>query len=74
MILSKYWSPSRSASGCLPLALMQVPIILVRTSQRRKRRLLQGLVQSSSRHRFLVLSHSVVPFPPKVEEIQWQGA
>ena len=74
MIPSKYWRHSRSASGRPPLTLMQVPITRVKTSQRRTRRRLQVLMQSSSRHRVLVLSHPVVPLPPQVEEVQWQGA
>ena len=47
-ILSKYWRPSRSASGHPPLTLMQAPK-LVRNSRRRKRRLLPvlGRVQAA---------------------------
>ena len=45
MIPSKYWSRSRSGSGHPRLTLMQVPMIRVRTSQRRKRTLLQVLVR-----------------------------
>ena len=74
MIPSKYWRHSRSGSGRPPLTLMQVPMIRVRTSQRRKRRLLQVLVQSSSRHRVLVLSHPLVPLPRQLENVQWQEA
>ena len=74
MIPSKYWRHSRSASGRPPLTLMQVPMIRVRTSQRRKQKIVQVLVQSSSCHRFWLLSHPVLSLPPLVEEVQWQGA
>ena len=50
---------------------MQVPMMRLRTSRRRKRRL---QVQSSSHHRVLVLSHPVVPLPLRVGEVQWQEA
>ena len=58
----KYWGRSRSGCGHPPLTLMQVLMMRLKTSRRRKRRLLQ--VQSSSRHRFLVLGHPVAPLPP----------
>ena len=48
-IRRKCWRPSRSASGHLPLTAMRVPMIQVRTRQRRKQILLRLLVQSSSR-------------------------
>ena len=51
---------------------MQVRMMRVRTSQRRKRRLLQ--VQSSSHHRLVVLSHPVVPLPPRLGEAEWREA
>ena len=66
--------PSRSASGHPPLTSMRVPMIRVRTSQRRKQRLLQLLVQSSSRPRILLLSHPVVLLPPQVGQVRWQEA
>ena len=68
----KYWRPSRIQHP--PLALIQVPMMRVRTSQTRKRRLLQVQVQSSGRHRVLVVSHRVVPLPPQVGAAQWQEA
>ena len=67
----KYWRPSRSASGHLPLTSMQVPI-LVRTSRRRKQRLLRVLVQSSRRPRVLVPSCLVVLLPHQVGQVRWQ--
>ena len=50
------------------------PIMRVRTSQRRERRLLQVLVQSSSCRNVLVHSHPVVPLPPQVGEVLCQEA
>ena len=70
---SKYWRPSRSASGQPPLTSMQAPH-LVRNSRRRKRRLLPPLVQSSSRPRVLVPSRLVVPLPLRVGQVRWQEA
>ena len=70
-IRSKDLRPSRSASGHTPLTSMQVPN-LVRTSRRRKPRLLRVLVQSSSRPRVLVPSRLVVPLPPQVGQVGWQ--
>ena len=70
-IRSRYWRPSRSASGHPSLTLMQVPI-LVRTSRRRKQRLLRVLVQSSSRPRVLMPSRLVVPLPHQVGQVRWQ--
>ena len=70
---SKYWRPSRSASGQLPLTSMQAPH-LVRNSRRRKRRLLPPLVQSSSRPRVLVPSRLVVLLPLQVGEVRPQEA
>ena len=49
-------------------------MIQVRTSQRRRQRLLQVQVRSSSRHCVLVLSHPVVTVNPRVGEVQWQEA
>ena len=70
-IRSKYWGPSRSASGQPPLTSMQAPH-LVRNSRRRKRRLQPPLVQSSSRPRVLVPSRLVVPLPLQVGQVRWQ--
>ena len=67
-------SHSRSQSGRTRLTLLQVPMVLFRTCQRRERRLQQVLVQSSSLHRVLVLSSPVVLLPPQVGEVQWQGS
>ena len=50
---------------------MQAPMMRLRTSRRRKRRL---QVQSSSRHRVLVLSHPLVPLLVRVGEVQWHEA
>ena len=71
-IRRKYGRPRRGARGHPPLTLMRVPMIRVRTSQRRTQRLLGVLVQSSSRPRVLELSHTVVPLPPQEGEVQWQ--
>ena len=70
----EYWRPSRRASGQPLLTSMRVPMIRVRTSQRRKRRLLGLLVQSSSNPRVLVLSHPVVALPPLMGQVRWQEA
>ena len=67
-----YWRPGRSRSGHPPLPLMQALMMRVGTTQSRTRRLLQ--VQSSSRHRVLVLSHPVVSLPPRFGEAQWREA
>ena len=72
-IQSKYWRPSRCASGHPPLTLMQAPN-LVRNSRRRKRRLLPVLVQSSSRPRVLVPSRLVVPLPLQMGQVRSQEA
>ena len=72
-IRSKYWRPSRSASGHPPLTSMQAPN-LVRNSRRRKQRLPPPLVQSSSRPRVLVPSGLVVLLPLQVGQVQWQEA
>ena len=73
-IRRKCCRPSRTASGRPRLTSMRVAMIRVRTSQRRKQRLLRVLVQSSRRPGVLVLSHSVVPLPPEVGEVRWQEA
>ena len=65
----KYWRPSKSGGRRPPLTLMQVPMMRVRTSQRRKRTLLQMQLRSSSRHRVLVVSHPAVLLPPRVGEV-----
>ena len=72
-IRSKYWRPSRSASGHPPLTWMQASN-LVRNSRRRKRRLPPPLVQSSSRPRVLVPSRLVVPLPLQLGQVRWQEA
>ena len=72
-IRSKYWRPSRSASGHPPLTSIQA-LNLVRNSRRRKRRLLPPLVQSSSRPRVLVPSGLVVLLPLQVGQVRWQEA
>ena len=61
----------RSKSGHPPLTLMQVPMMPLRSSQRRKRTL---QLRSSSHHGVLVLSHPVVPLTLPVREAQWHEA
>ena len=73
-IWSKYWRPSRSASGHPPLTSMQAAPTLVRNSPRRKRRLLPVLLQSSSRPRVLVPCRLEVPLPLQVGQVQQQEA
>ena len=68
----KYWRPSRNGSGRPPHTLMHVLMMRVRTSQRRKPRLLRVQLQSSSCHHVLVLSRPVVLMPLRVGEAQWQ--
>ena len=66
----KYWRPNSSESGRRPLTLMQVPMMRVWSSQRRKRRLLRVELHNSSHHRVLVVSYPVVSLPPRVGEVQ----
>ena len=72
-IRSKYWRPSRSASGQPPLTSMQAPN-LVRNSRGGKRRPLPVLLPRSSRPRVLVPCHLVVLLPPQVGQVRWQEA
>ena len=59
----KYRRPSRSGSGRRPLTLMQVLMMRVRTSQRRKRRLLQVQVQSPERENTSIWALNLVETP-----------